>query len=94
MFELRRDCPAWTDDILAKADPGRMIVFIPPMPPSDPKLIKAETDYRREQAKRGGIVSDIAVSLIELFKLLFRLISWLPRIALRWWSKRRAAQVR
>lgn len=63
---------------------------MPPMPPHDPKYWQAESDYRRDQAKRGGIVSDIAVSLGELVRLMVLLPVVLARPLVRMWSRRRS----
>ena len=67
---------------------------MPPMPPNDSRYWRAESDYRLEQAKRGGVVSDIAILLSELCRLLFLVISFPPRVAIRWWRKRRGPTAR
>ena len=67
---------------------------IRPMPPHNHKYWQTESDYRREQAKRGGIVSDIAVSLGELLRLYLMLLVGMGRFLLRLRSKYQNRQVR
>ena len=50
---------------------------MPPLPPHDHRFWETETNYRREQAQRGGIISDIWVSLVLLVKLIFKVL-WAP----------------
>ena len=60
---------------------------MPPMPPHDHRFWETEANYRREQAQRGGVVSDMLVSLIELFKLALKVL-WLPgKLAFFCWRK-------
>ncbi len=63
-----------------------------PPPPRDPKRWRVESDYHREQLKRGGMIVDLAVASILLLKLVFRLVSLLPRLAFRLWIKYRKKQ--
>ncbi|MCY4365423.1 MAG: hypothetical protein OXE17_04260 [Chloroflexi bacterium] len=62
---------------------------IPPMPPTPPdqRYWQAESDYRREQAQRGGLLSDVVVSLVLLARLIFLVVSFLPRLTLRAWRR-------
>ena len=60
---------------------------IPPMPPIPPdqRYWQAESDYRREQVQRGGIVSDLWVSLEVLARFLLQVASFpLRRVARAW----------
>ena len=55
-------------------------MFIPPTGPmrsNDHKYWEMEAQYKREQAQRGDLFSNLWVSLIELVKLMARLL-WLP----------------
>ncbi len=67
----------------------------PPEPPVPPEYhhrhSTAESLHQREHARRikGGIISDIAVSLGELFRLTFRLIALPVRLTARWWVRRK-----
>ena len=72
-----------------------MPILPPPLPPPDPKYHRPEYEHRKHKAHRDtivshGIVSDIAVSLGELFKLLYRLVTLPVRLAVRWQARRRA----
>ena len=58
----------------------------------DPKYWRAENDYHWEQLKRGGMIVDLAVSSILLLKLVYRLVSLPPRLAIRLWIKYRKQQ--
>lgn len=69
----------------------------PPMPPVRPERhhshSTAESLHQREHARRikGGLLSEMAVSLGLLFKLPFRLIALPVRFAARWWARHRAS---
>ncbi|MDE2780019.1 MAG: hypothetical protein OXI91_10135 [Chloroflexota bacterium] len=60
---------------------------IPPMPPIPPdqRYWQAESEYRREQVQRGGIVSDLWASLEVLGRFLFNVASFpLGMVAKAW----------
>ena len=65
-------------------------MFIPPHPPDDVRFWKAESDYRRERAKRGGFLGDLAASLEVLLNFLWRVVKAMARPIVRGWQKRRA----
>lgn len=71
-------------------------MFIPPEPPVQPEYhhrhSTAESLHQREHARKfkGGIISDIAVSVGELFKLTFRLVTLPVRLPARWWVSHKA----
>ena len=64
---------------------------MPPMPPHDHRFWETEANYRREQAQRGGVISDMWVSLIELVKLALR-IFWLPARLVLFCSRKLASR--
>ena len=65
-------------------------MFIPPNPPDDVRYWKAESDYRRERAKGGGFLGDLAASLEVLLKFLWRVVKVIARPLVRGWQKHRA----
>ena len=65
-------------------------MFIPPNPPDDVRYWRAETDYRRERAKKGGFFGDLAASLEVLLKFFWRVLKALARPLVRGWKRRRA----
>ncbi len=62
---------------------------MPPLLPHDPKFWETEAKYKPEQAKRGGILSDLLVSLVELIRLTIRVAIAPPRLVARLWLRRR-----
>ncbi len=68
----------------------------PPEPPVNPEYhhshSTAESLHQREHASRmkGGLTSEIAVSLGLLFKLPFRLIALPVRLSAGWWASYKA----
>lgn len=62
---------------------------MPPMPPipPDPRYWQAESDYRREQAQRGGIFSDLWVSLEVLARFLFKVFIFPLRLVAKAWRR-------
>ncbi|MYC31308.1 MAG: hypothetical protein F4X65_14665 [Chloroflexi bacterium] len=65
-------------------------MFIPPNPPDDVRFLKAESDYRRERAKGGGFLGDLAASLEVLLKFLWRVVKVMARPLVLGWQKYRA----